>query len=380
MGQGMFLIQPDGSLVELAEEAYDSESLLQELLAKYPNLLSGNQASSDQPRRWLLIKREMGIPGRENAGDRWSLDHLFLDQDGIPTLVEVKRSADTRIRREVVGQMLEYAANAVMYWPIEKIQTEVESIASRQGVDLDVFLQEFLGEGRDAMEFWQNVKMNLLNGRIRLVFVADEIPRELQRIVEFLNRQMSQADVYAVEVKQYVGQGIRSLVPRAIGLTTEADLRKSSGRGEQKQWDRDGFLDVLRNRANQRELKVAEQILNWAESRDLRIAWGAGSSDGAFYAMLDLDEVTHYTFAVRTGWKSAYIQLQFAQLRRPFDTLEQRRELADRIQEATGVKLPDEALTKYPSIKLATLSQDKVRNFLEVFDWYIERCKLQELT
>ena len=28
-----------------------------------------------------------------------------------PTLVEVKRSSDTRIRREVVGQMLDYAAN-----------------------------------------------------------------------------------------------------------------------------------------------------------------------------------------------------------------------------------------------------------------------------
>ena len=32
----------------------------------------------------------------------------------MPTLVEVKRSSDTRIRREVVGQMLHYAANAVV--------------------------------------------------------------------------------------------------------------------------------------------------------------------------------------------------------------------------------------------------------------------------
>ena len=45
-------------------------------------------------------------------GGRWLVDRLFLDQDGVPTLVEVKRSSDTRIRREVVGQLLEYAANA----------------------------------------------------------------------------------------------------------------------------------------------------------------------------------------------------------------------------------------------------------------------------
>lgn len=37
------------------------------------------------------------------------MDHLFVDQDAIPTLVEVKRSSDTRIRREVVGQLLEYS-------------------------------------------------------------------------------------------------------------------------------------------------------------------------------------------------------------------------------------------------------------------------------
>ncbi|MEZ0396877.1 MAG: hypothetical protein ABWK53_10685 [Anaerolineales bacterium] len=378
MTQGIFLIQPNGSLVELAEERYDSEALLQELLAKYPNLLSGDQASFEQPRRWLPIKREMGIPDGENASDRWSLDHLFLDQDGIPTFVEVKRSTDTRIRREVVGQMLDYAANAIAYWPIEKIQTEIESIASRQGMDLDMFIQEFLGEDHDILEFWQKVKTNLLSGRIRLVFVADEIPRELQRIIEFLNRQMSPAEIYAIEVKQYAGQGIRSLVPRVVGITADADIRKSANKGERKEWDKNTFLDVLKNRTNQRELKAAEQILHWAESRNLRIAWGAGSSDGAFFAMLDLDEITHYTFAVRTGWKSAYIQLQFAQLRRPFDTLEQRRELADRIQKATGMRLPNETLKKYPSIKLATLSQDRLQNFLQVFDWYIEQCKSQQ--
>lgn len=238
-----------------------------------------------------------------------------------------------------------------------------------------MFFREFLGEDHDIFEFWEKVKTNLLSGRIRLVFVADEIPRELQRIVEFLNQQMSPAEIYAVEVRQYAGQGIRSLVPRIVGITADADMRKSSGKAERRQWDKNAFLETLKSRSNQRELKVAEQILNWAESKNLRIAWGSGSSDGAFFAMLDLDEITHYTFAVRTGWKSAYIQLQFAQLLRPFDTLEKRRELANRIQKATGIKLPDETLKKYPSIKLATLSQDKVQNFLEAFDWYIEQCK-----
>lgn len=36
------------------------------------------------------------MPGKEGEASRFSLDHLFIDQDGIPTLVEVKRSTDTR--------------------------------------------------------------------------------------------------------------------------------------------------------------------------------------------------------------------------------------------------------------------------------------------
>ena len=67
------------------------------------------------------------MPSEEGGVLRWSVDHLFLDQDAIPTIVEVKRSRDTRIRREVVGQMLDYAANAVVYWPVETVRAEFEA-------------------------------------------------------------------------------------------------------------------------------------------------------------------------------------------------------------------------------------------------------------
>ena len=69
----------------------------------------------------------MGVADREDGRDRWSLDHLFVDQDAIPTFVEVKRSSDTRIRREVVGQMLDYAANASAYWDAGRLRSSFES-------------------------------------------------------------------------------------------------------------------------------------------------------------------------------------------------------------------------------------------------------------
>ncbi|MCJ2182168.1 hypothetical protein MTR62_05560 [Novosphingobium sp. 1949] len=51
-------------------------------------------------------------------------------------------------------------------------------------------LSEFLEDDRDPEGFWQRVDDSFSAGRIKLVFVADTIPNELARIVEFLNKQM----------------------------------------------------------------------------------------------------------------------------------------------------------------------------------------------
>jgi len=226
----IYLINDNDELVEMAGKEYNSEALLQVLLAKYPSLLAGEQMDSSNPRRWLLVSREAAVPSEDIAG-RLSLDHLFLDQDAVPTLVEVKRSTDTRIRREVVGQMLDYAANAVAYWPIESIRAQFEANCQMQGVDAEEVLAQFLDNEIEPEEFWQKAKTSLQAGKVRLVFVADKIPGELRRIVEFLNTQMDPAEVLAVEIKQYVGQGLKTLVPRVIGQTAEAEQKKSGKKG-----------------------------------------------------------------------------------------------------------------------------------------------------
>jgi hypothetical protein len=61
---------------------------------------------------------------------RWRVDHLFLDQEGVPTLVEVKHSSNTQIRREIVGQLLEYAANSSNYWTAERMRESFEAQCS----------------------------------------------------------------------------------------------------------------------------------------------------------------------------------------------------------------------------------------------------------
>src|SRR3954453_20999343 len=149
MNAGMYLINEDDQLVEMSERPYDSEALLQKLLATHPSLLAGNQINSIAPRRWLLIAREAPLPSEQDGANRWSVDHLFLDQDAIPTIVEVKRSSDTRIRREVVGQMLDYAANGVVYWPLEQLREIFLRQCERDARDSDAVVADVAGDETD---------------------------------------------------------------------------------------------------------------------------------------------------------------------------------------------------------------------------------------
>ena len=112
MGERIYAISQEGRLEPLEEQAFPTEDELQSLIADHPELLDGEQIRPGDPRRWVLVTREKGIAESQGSGARWAVDHLIVDQDAVPTLVEVKRASNPEIRRTVVGQMLEYAAHA----------------------------------------------------------------------------------------------------------------------------------------------------------------------------------------------------------------------------------------------------------------------------
>jgi hypothetical protein len=271
----------------MTEAPFAKEDFLQELLARYPDLLAGDQMDVADARRWLLVARELGVPDDEEAADRWSLDHLFLDQDGIPTLVEVKRSSDTRIRREVVGQMLDYAANAVLYWPPEMLRARFEAGCEIRHESASEVVTQFVGSKSNDLNpveyFWEQVKTNLQAGRIRLVFLADQVPSELQRIVEFLNGQMDPAEVLAVEVRQFVGGELQTLVPQVIGQTAISQQKKGASRSHGV-WEESSFVKSAREKwkLSEEQLGAVQQLLDFSAKRSDDIGWGTGKIYGSF--------------------------------------------------------------------------------------------------
>ena len=376
MSGGVFLRRGE-DLVEMIEQRYELEDHLQELIELHPNLLAGDQVNPDSPRRWLMLSREVEVPGEEGGAGRWSLDHLLLDQDAIPTLIEVKRSSDSRIRREVVGQMLDYAANAVRYWNLDSLREGYEESRRAVGGDPESEIAALTDDPEaDYGEYWERAKTNLLAGRIRLVFVADVVPAELQRVVEFLNERMSPTEVIAVEIRQYTGGGEQMLVPRVLGQTAEARQRKSStaSRGS-RQWDEPSFLEQTERRAGVMAVDGARGILEWSAAHFSRLGWGKGPVEGTVVLAVLHDGSSYSPFYLAT---SGTIEIYFQGLKNqpPFDQPGKRLELLGKLNEIPGVDLPENVIERRPRIPLATFANpDALARLFGAFEWFIAEAR-----
>jgi hypothetical protein len=175
-------------------------------------------------------------------------------------------------QREVVGQMMDYAANAILHWPVEELRERFAMRCEKAGLNPAEHLLEQLGPDEDVDAFWGKVKANLLAGRIRMLFVADIIPPELRKIVEFLNVQLRPAEVLAIELRQYQGEGLRTLAPIVVGQTQEAmEQTGVAGSKPRRQWDEAQFRSRSRRTVIPDTLKKSSSGRGGVCSRLLRI-------------------------------------------------------------------------------------------------------------
>lgn len=283
-----YVIQDDGSSVAMSRVRCKNEDReLQRILEKNPDLLPGDQIDPDDPRRWLLLKREMPVPHPSTGADRWSIDFLFADQDAVPTFVECKRCADTRARREVVGQMLEYAANGHHYWTGDNLRELAIQTAAASGSTLDETLRRLAPtDGLSIDEYFELVQQNLREGQLRIVFFLEDSSPELRSVVDFLNRQMERSEVLLVEACQYTHGGSRIVVPTLFGYTEQARLVKVkvtvNPSTTRRRWDRTAYFADAARKLTPAQVNAVESLLEYCLSLGCEITWGTGIQKGSF--------------------------------------------------------------------------------------------------
>jgi hypothetical protein len=340
-----------GNLTAMTPAAPKDEDEMQRLIGDHPEVI----ADEDGP--LLLVRREQPIADGE-AGARWSLDHLFVSRDGVPVLVEVKRAVDTRLRREVVGQLLDYAANGNAHWKAGVIAESFAATAAQTGHDPDLKLLEFLDGGMAPDAFWAQVDANFSAGRMKLVFVADAIPRELARIVEFLNEQM-RAEVRAVELSWFTGGGVTALAPRVIGRTERAAASKSSVGGALPPINREEWI------ANHLAPFGATTVAG-ADYFVTMVAEAGGRAEvtkaqGSILAVFDLPDTTLYPFSIAPyGRGMVSLNLGYLQSRPAYAGEDTRRLLYDQLTDIVGV-LSTKKLSGFPGFALVKLDDATIR-------------------
>jgi hypothetical protein len=354
MSGNIFVIDLENKLTELNQTDYDSEDLFQHLLAEHPAMLG---LAGGPDRKLLLVRREHPVPDSNNGSDRWSLDHLFLDRQGVPVLVEVKQASDTRARREVVAQMLDYAANGVAFWPIDRIIQAYRETAEKAGMEPDTNLAEFLDHS-GAEPFWRAVEANLRSGRVRMLFVADRIPKELARIVEFLNEQMRPAEVLAIEVEHFVSDtGMRTLVPKLVGQTERAQSTKAVAEPSERISESDWF-DGVENKHGVEAREGAERAVAWLRANGFDVGLTA-SQDSLAAKLIRLNGKPTWPFFLRSSsgrLETAFQNLAYSAFYREEET---RKHLLNRLR-AIGSKTfkATEKLNGWPSFAMTELMSD----------------------
>ena len=228
----VYVLNPGGGAPQTLQRILcnNEEKELQAVLEKNLDLLPGEQINPDAPRRWLMVKREVPVPDPDSGSDSFSLDFLLADQDAVPTFVECKRFNDTRARRAVVGQMLDYAANGQYYWTKDELRTMAYETAKKLNTSLDDALKDLeLAEEFSSIDsFFERFYANLQQGQVRIIFFLEDSSLQLRSIADFLNKQMEQAEVLVVEARQYRHNDSRIIVPNLIGYTDQIRLSKKT--------------------------------------------------------------------------------------------------------------------------------------------------------
>jgi len=214
--------------------------------------------------------------------------------------------------------------------------------------------------------------MNLEAHRLRLLFVADEIPLELQRIIEFLNEHLSPMEVLGVQVRKYSsGDGrVQALGSTLVGSTAAAIDAKAGARG--RPWDEASFLESLATLASADVVAGVWDVLEWARQHG-SLEWGAGRHAGVHIRLasgrrsLELVELH-----LQPGGPKIWIHFEALKEHPAFELPERREELWRRLTEIPGVSLPpaEDCIGTMRSIDLEIVGDTQRRSqFLDVLEW-----------
>jgi hypothetical protein len=161
------LQEPDGSIirlkrVSLTQKTFD-ELRIQELIRANPEILPVDEIEP-------VFSPPISI-GREVPTKAGFIDNLYLSPQGYLTIVETKLWRNPEARREVVGQIIDYAKE-ISKWSFKELEDQVRSYNQqyrKANLSIAETLQQEQGEDFDEPSLIDTISRNLERGRFLLL-------------------------------------------------------------------------------------------------------------------------------------------------------------------------------------------------------------------
>ena len=153
-----------------------SEADLQDFLFRIPQALPVSSIDTAYSGA-VSICRELSTPAS-------FIDALYVNDLGRLTLAEFKLWRNPKARREVIGQILDYAKDLAA-WSYEDLQRQVSMALGKSGNILFDLVREQYTKLEEAA-FVDNVSRHLKRGEFLLLIIGDGIQEGVENIVRFV--------------------------------------------------------------------------------------------------------------------------------------------------------------------------------------------------
>jgi len=337
----------EGESIKVIDKVkFTEEGKLQDYLEKYPSLVPLSEIVEGAA-DFLCIGRE--VP----AGPGW-LDLLFIDKDGLLTIVETKLAKNPEARREVIGQVIEYASY-ISKWTADDVYRIANQYLKSDKVPdkcrnktLYEVIEQFSPEGSFSVDdFRSNIEQNLKNGRMRLIIAVDELIEALRAMVTFLN-SYSNFDIFLLQVSSFEESTSKKILFPSLFGYTPATAERSA---QKRYWNEASFFADVKEKCEPKVASTIRKLYDFTKDNADTISWGTGRFTGSFTFRKSEKGV----FTVSSG---GLMSLNFGELRGKGVQEDSLQSFRMSLNKISGINITEEAIgaSKYPSIKAETLS------------------------
>jgi hypothetical protein len=222
MDQGL-VVMVDGRTKVLRKARPCGDDLVRGMLDHCPELVLDPVPTGERT-RLLLVGRRATASATSDPGAP-PLERVYVDSQGVPLLVGLQATTGARAGHDVLLRLLDRVALELPLWRGGWLRDLARTTHCHR--DEAELLAHTLAWRAEPDTFWSRVDANVSRDHVRIVLVVDHLPGDLTRTVEFLDGQLSEVDVRAVEVSVYGAGPVRALVPRGTAPGSASQRARS---------------------------------------------------------------------------------------------------------------------------------------------------------